>query len=363
MKNIAVVFGGVSVEHDISIITGVMTINALEKGSYKVVPIYVDKNGLWWTGEDIKVVENFANLNYKKLKRVTIKSGENKLFEVKGKRLKELCQISASICCMHGERGEDGSLAGLFNMCGIVNVNSSLLSSSLCMDKQISKYALKGIGVKTLPSITCTCIEEVDFKSIKYPVIVKPLSLGSSIGISTAKNAEELEEGLNLAFRYSLTAVIEPLLTDFIEINCGAYLSSEGIVVSECEQPVKNNSLLSFNDKYLGGNRIFPANIDKTYSKKIKKLTEKIYKSFNFIGSIRVDYMLKTDGEIYVNEINTTPGSLAYYLFTDTMEGFCQILQDQIQLSLETGAKQSSLTTVYKSSILNLKGSKGSKHL
>ena len=363
MKSIAVVFGGVSVEHDISIITGVMTVNALQKGIYKVVPIYIDKNGLWWTGEQLFIVENYAKLNYKKLKRVSLKTGENKLFEIKGKKLKELCQISASICCMHGERGEDGSLAGLLNMCGIVNVNSCLLSSSLCMDKQISKYALKGIGVKTLPSIVCNSIDEIDFGIINYPVIVKPLSLGSSIGISTAKNMEELEEGLNLAFRYSLTAVIEPLLTDFIEINCGAYMSKEGVVVSECEQPIKKDSLLSFNDKYLGGSRIFPARIEKAYSKKIKKITEKIYKSLNCTGTIRVDYMLTGGGEIFVNEINTTPGSLAYYLFTDTMEGFCQILEEQIEQSLEIGAKQSSLTTVYKSSILNLNGCKGSKHL
>ncbi|MBQ7349135.1 MAG: ATP-grasp domain-containing protein [Clostridia bacterium] len=365
MKNIAVFFGGQSVEHDISVITGVMAVNTLDKEKYNAIPVYVDKAGGWYTGESLVDPDNYKNLNYKKLKKVAILGGDKRLFEIKGKRLKPICSIAACINCMHGERGEDGSLSGLLNMCKIPLASPSIAPSAVCMDKGLTKTLLKGLKIKTLSGICVSDIEQLTENSsgIEYPVIVKPNSLGSSIGINRADNEKELLSAVNYALKFGDCALIEPCLENFIEINCAAYLNSDGkITVSECERPVGRSEILTFNDKYRGGKRVFPADIDKKISDKIKGITEKIYRELSFSGVIRIDYFL-TGGQIFVNEINTVPGSLAYYLFSDTLKGFKNMLNELITVAEKNFAKSSTVQKTYNSGILLSAGAKGAKRL
>ena len=240
-----------------------------------------------------------------------------------------------------------------------------IISSGISIDKDITKKTLKGIGVKTLPCKTVKNEKEIYLikNKLKYPVIIKPATLGSSIGIETAKNSQELLESSRSAFRYDNKIIIEPKLENIIEINCSAYQDECGnVYVSECEKPISKDEILSFNDKYNNGEREFPANIDCFYSDKIKEITRKIYKELDFTGIIRIDFFIK-DKEVYVNEINSVPGSLAYYLFTPSLKEFSKILTTIIMKAIKDYSKNCTLKREYKTSILCIEGSKGSKKL
>ncbi len=363
MKKIAVFFGGQSVEHDVSIITGVMTANSLNKEKYSVFPVYVDVDGKWYTGEELLDLDGYKNLDIKKLKRVVLFGGDNILYLLKKNKIKALGAISVAINCMHGERGEDGSLSGLLSLCKIPLASPSIMPSAVSMDKRFTKIAMKGIGVSVLPSVFVKNVVDVKeiSKKLQFPVIVKPTFLGSSIGIKSARDEKELFSAILYAMKFGDSAIVEPLIEGVTEINCACYMNDNGeILPSECERPIGRSGVLSFDDKYKVGDRVFPADISKGQSEKIKNITKKVYKALGFTGIIRIDYFL-VDGKIYLNEINSVPGSLAYYLFSDTLKGFSQMLDSIIRLAEKNYAKGESVQRKFSSGIINGFGSKGAK--
>lgn len=365
MKSVAVFFGGKSVEHDISILSGVMVLNSIDKTKFNPIPVYIDKSGEWFTDPKLFDLDEYKKLETKKLKSVCIVQGQNILYQVKNKKLKKIDNIFCAVNCLHGERGEDGCLAGLLKMSDIPLTSSDLLPSAISMDKSFSKIALKGIGVPTLKSITVNSIKEVEkvLKTFEFPLIVKPNLLGSSIGITKATDKESLLFGISNALKYGESAIIEQFLSDFIEINCAVYRDENGIVnVSECERPIARDKILSFGDKYQDGKREFPAKIDSGLAVKIKKLSKKVYQSLNFDGVIRIDFFI-FDNKVFVNEINSVPGSLSYYLFYDTMKGFSKMLNSLIMASNRKFLQNNAVITEYNSGILSSFGSKGAKHL
>ena len=365
MKNIAVFFGGKSCEHDISVITGVLTLNSIDKTKFNAIPIYVDLDGCWYTGKTLNDVAIYKNLQLKKLIKVTFVSGSNVLRRVKKNVLKNLYTIDCAINCIHGLNGEDGSLAGLLKLCGVPCCSPSTFASSFSMDKDFTKIVLSGLNVEKLPYVrihkSCfyqkrnTAIKMIE-KKFKYPVIVKPANLGSSIGISTAKNAEELENALITAFNYDVKVIVEKALVGFKEINCSAYKKDENIIVSMCEEPVLASEILTFKDKYLGGkggiNKKFPADIPPEISSKIQSITEKIYRKCDFLGVIRIDFLV-ANGKVYVNEINTVPGSLSYYLHCKTLKEFTSLLTSLIGEGIKAFNEENSRNYIFNSSVLN----------
>ncbi|MBR2448525.1 MAG: ATP-grasp domain-containing protein [Clostridia bacterium] len=364
MKTVAVFFGGQSVEHEISIITGVMTANSLDKNKYKVLPVYVSTDGKWYSGERLLDLDGYKSFDFKKLDNVTLICGGNALYSIKKNKLKKIADVAVAINCMHGERGEDGSLAGLLNMCKIALASPPMMPSSISIDKAFTKTVLKSLKIKTLSGVTVSALDELEqLSTFKFPVIVKPNRLGSSIGVSKVDEQDGLSGAVSYALKFGNKALIEPCLENFIEINCAAYESGDkGIIVSKCERPVGKEEVLSFGDKYESGKRVFPADIDKKYSDKIKNATEKIYRELGFKGVIRIDYFI-SGGEVYLNEINTVPGSLAYYLFSDTLKGFTAMLNQLIEVAERDFAKESTTQKTFKSGILTRAGSKGSKRL
>ena len=291
--------------------------------------------------------------------------GENNIYEIKGKKLKKIDSIYCAINCLHGERGEDGALSGLFKMCNIPITSSSILPSAISMDKSFSSLVLSALKVPVLKSITITSVEQVDsiIEEMHFPLIVKPNLLGSSIGIGKATDKESLIIAVENALKYGEKALIQPFLQDFIEINCAIYRDEKGeLKVSECERPIARDKILSFGDKYKEGKREFPANIDKKLSDKIKKITKKVYNELNFDGVIRIDYFI-SDNKVFLNEINSVPGSLSYYLFFETMKGFSKMLSSLIMASEQKFLREQSHITVYNSGILSSIGSKGAKRL
>ncbi len=372
MKNIIVFFGGLSSEHDVSIITGVLTLNSLDKEKYNPIPVYISKNGEWLYGEELFDVSFFKKNDFKKLKRVTLLCAENTLY-IKGRRLKKIGDIFCAINCLHGLNGEDGTLSGLLRLHNIPLVGSSLFPSSLSMDKDFTKIVLKGLGVKALPCVTVykenfTKNNEQEIskilEKISYPLIIKPANLGSSIGVKVVNDIKDFIPSLKNAFLYDDKVIVEKYLDNFKEYNCACYKDKNGYKVSQVERPLSLDKILSFKDKYecYAGSldREFPAKIDEKLESKIKSTTEKVYRALEFSGIVRIDY-LYSNNVLYLNEINTIPGSLAYYLFSQTLKGFTDILSSQIAFSVESFNKFKARKFDYKSGVLSIEGAKTGK--
>ncbi len=364
MKKIAVFFGGESVEHDVSVITGVTMLNSIDKTRYQTIPVYVDKDGKFFTGDVLYDLDGYKKLDCNRLKRVTLLPSDNGLYQINKSKLKKISSLSAIVNCMHGGCGEDGSIVGLFNVSKIPVCSSGITASSVSMDKAFTKIVLKGLNVKHLPAVKINSVYDLHKREnelSEFPLIVKPNLLGSSIGITKAENRSQLINGVLLALKYNDSAIIEPCLENFMEINCAVYKDYNGkIVVSECERPITDRDILDFNDKYKKGEREFPAKVDKRITDKIKRITQKVYEACNFFGIIRIDYMVK-DNQVYLNEINSVPGSLAYYLFSNTLKDFSLILTDLIEKAIKDNEKNKTSVKTFNSGILNGFGAKGNK--
>ncbi|MDE7405340.1 MAG: D-alanine--D-alanine ligase [Clostridiales bacterium] len=321
---IAVFFGGRSCEHDISIITGLQAMSACKQ---KCVGVYIDSDGAWWAAECFDSVSAVRNNRFDG-KRVHLRPDDGYLYH----KNKKLYKVDAALLCMHGILGEDGSLQGLLEMCGIPYTGSGVAASAIGMNKVLSKIAFEHAGLNVLPYVTTThakynadekeVIEAVE--RMGYPVIVKPCNLGSSIGISVADDRSALYASLRVAFEWDDLVIIEKALTDFIEVNCAVLGDSydEELTVSETEQPVGWKTFLTFADKYAGDVKSLkhkiPAGIGAEKNETVQELAEKAFRAIGCSGVARVDFMVKGD-DIYVNEINTIPGSLASPLFAKQM--------------------------------------------
>lgn len=374
-QNIAVFFGGVSCEHDISVITGIQVLNNLNV-NYWVYPIYIHTDGIWYTGEKLKDLSVYANFKEyeKNLKRVCLLPYSKNLYCCKKNKLFSLCEIDAAVIAMHGLNGEDGSLAGLLQLCGVPQTACSVLGSSLGMDKIAMKIFFEGLNLKVLPY---TFIERREYMyesmptikkiedSIGYPLIVKPSMLGSSIGINICNDRDGLIAALEVAMRFDRRILFEKAVKDFTEINCSALKINNVIKTTECEKPVTWQEYLKFEDKYIndskgmaGIKRIFPADIEKETSDKIKDVVSKIYHSLNLKGVIRADFIL-AENEVYINEINTVPGSLSFYLWEYENIKFDKLLDILIKEAKDDTRDFNKCTFSFKSCVLEKTASEG----
>ena len=368
MKKVLVVFGGVSQEHDISVLTGVLTVNSVDTGSFEAIPVYVDGSGSWYTGEALRNVAFYKKVDFKKLKRVTFVIGDAALYCSCGKKLRPIGRIDCAINCLHGRNGEDGSFAGLCRLCGIPLASPDIFSSAASLDKVKTKIMLEGLGVATAEYTSVErrsyyggrhgYLEKIE-TSLGFPVIVKPSDSGSSIGISVAKDGKELFAAFDKAFRYGELAIVEKYLEGASDVNCAAYRSGNTIVVSECERPVAKGSFLTFSDKYsaskYGAEKEFPAKISENIRGEIRSITETVYKAFGFTGVVRIDYLV-VGKKVYLNEINSVPGSLAYYLFSEKLKDFSKMLTALIGQGIRERLYIDGTETHYSSDVLSFKG-------
>ncbi len=367
MKNIIIIFGGVSPEHDVSIVTGCLAVNSLDKSKFNPIPIYVNKRGEWFTGDKLFKLGFFKEYSEKKLVRVFLIAGENALYRYSSK--KEMYKIAAAINCMHGGSGENGTIGALFDLCDIPSTSAELFSASAAMDKEFTKIVLRGLDVKFVSYKKVSrdgfyknankTVDDV-VSELGLPVIVKPACTGSSIGITVAENYEQLYKALVLALRYGEKAIAEQYISDFIEINCAAYRKNGEITVSELERPLCGHDILTFEDKYLDAKcgtakREFPANLPRGATQKIKSTTKLVYDKLGFSSVIRVDYIVK-DKTVYLNEINSVPGSLAYYLFYNKISGITDLLTDLLNEAFKKHLAKKGSISHYESDVLSFKG-------
>ncbi len=389
---LGVFFGGRSVEHEVSIISAIQAINNLNKEKYDVIPIYITRENEMYVGEKIAKVEEYRHL--KKLieesQRVILVPNKDRVDIVKyplkkfGKNEYDYIDIAFPI--VHGTNVEDGALQGYFKTLGIPFVGPDVLSSAIGMDKYVMKTVLKDNNIPVLDCLrfnmneyTTNCddiIKRVEEK-IDYPVIVKPINLGSSVGIKVARNKEELQEAVDYAFQFAMNILIEKAITNLKEINCSVVGDYEEANASECEEPISTDEILSYEDKYIGGSkktgskgmaslqRKIPADISAETREKIRKLAVDTFKVLGCNGVSRIDFIMdyKTN-EIWVNEINTIPGSLSFYLWEPINVNYSELLDKVISSALKRDREEKSITYSFDTKILegiNLNGLKGSK--
>lgn len=391
---VGVFFGGKSVEHEVSIITAIQAIENIDKNKYDIVPIYITKDNKMYCGNsigDIKQYKNIENLIHIS-SQITLAQKDNKVCLIRcNKRFYESTiydYIDIAFPIVHGTNVEDGTLQGYLKMFNIPYVGCDVISSSCGMDKYVCKCILKE---NNIPVLNCKCftlkeydentkeiINEIE-KEFLYPVIIKPVNLGSSIGIKIARTREELKEAIENGFNYSKKILIEKAIENLKEVNCSVIGDYEFSEASECEEPIKTDEILSFNDKYISGRKEpggtksinagvlkLPADINQNVKQTIQDLSIKTFKALGCSGVIRIDFIIDKDTDsIYVNEVNTIPGSLSFHLWKCTELNYEDLLNKLIDLSLKRNREEKSITFSFDSNILygfsenKLKGLKG----
>lgn len=316
MKKICVIFGGQSSEHDISIITGMQLCSNL-KGSYEIEKIYLGLDNKFYLATKAQNLSSFANKNKLKFKEIVLKDSAIYL------KNKKYCEIFCLINCCHGGVGENGLLAGFLEVNKIVYTSANPLASSIAMDKSLTKTLVKDI----IDVVKGEKIDKDNFKNcqsliapLSDELIVKPNSLGSSIGVK-ACTKNNFNEQVEVIFALNDDALVEERVLDILEFNQACVKDENNLILSAIEQPISKSEFLTFDEKYntsktKGQDRIIPAKISKQLQEKISNTTQAIYKRLNMNGVVRIDYIYdKKSKKLYFNEINTIPGSLAFYLF------------------------------------------------
>lgn len=371
LVNVCVFIGGSSVEHEISLISGLQAVLNMDKSKYNVRVVYLSKDN------EFIYLKNFDSLDYFKEGRHL-----NKKMNCYFKRYNKLTYMvykgtkwKVDVCfpVVHGSGVEDGSLSGFIQLLKVPNVCSGVIPSAVAQDKGLCKRLLKSSGVRMIKFIEATK-ETMDKKvakilsSFSFPLIIKPSLLGSSIGISVAYNESELRSGITNALLYGDKVIVEQKLEDFVEYNMACFSSKGDFVTSLVEEVVSSNLYLTFDDKYNDGglketskeNRCVPANISQELEDEIKNYTKTIYKTLGFSGVIRVDYLYdKVNNKLYFNEVNTIPGSLAFYLYKDY--SFKELLDILIKDALFRYSKDNGLISSFDSNILSVKDLKMKK--
>ena len=403
---VGVIFGGRSVENEISVLTAIQAINALDKELYEITPIYISKQGRWYTGNALTDSNNYRQMDslLASCDEVYLRPiyGDHNLYKVNKPLIsyfKQMFNISKDeiaatldviLPALHGTNCEDGSFQGAVEMTGIPYAGCNVLASANGMDKITMKMILKESGIPVI-DYTWFCdkewydnqtavAEKVEAK-LGYPVIVKPADSGSSVGITAVHNREELIEAVDNAASYSKRIIVEHLVEKLKEINCSVLGNYYDCEASVCEAPIRSGEILSYADKYLGGGkgskggakqsqgmrstlREIPANLPQETTDFIRKSAVETFKALACDGVSRIDFMIdEADGKIYVNEINTIPGSLSFYLWEASGVSFDKLTERLIDIAFQRKRDSSTKITSYKENIFNyqISGAKGAK--
>lgn len=385
---VAMMFGGKTVEHEVSVISGIQALKAMDTDKYEVIPVYMTKDNEMYTGADVGKIESYKDIPglLKKSQRVIMvnEGGRVQLVPYPAKMFGGQKPIAIDIAfpVVHGTNVEDGALQGYLKTVGVPFVGPDVTSSAISMDKFITKAVLREAGVPVLDARVYTMadyeypekIAEDIEKTIGYPVIIKPVNLGSSVGIGVAKSRDELIDAIDDAFRYAARIMAEHAISKLREINCSVLGDENGAEASECEEPMTSGEILSYDDKYVNGggkkggakgaggskgagmanlSRKIPAELSPEKREEIRELAVKSFKALGCCGVSRIDFMIDVDEDrLYFNEINPIPGSLAFYLWEPVGVPYKELLDRMIQLALKRARIEESLTFTFDTNIL-----------
>lgn len=380
--NIGVFFGGCSTEHEISVISASQAMSAIDRSVYDVTPVYISKNGRWYTGDALLEIANYRDIPtlLKQCQEVymepvkddyNIYLRKHKLF---GSNV--VTTLDVAIPVLHGSYGEDGTFEGILDAIGIPYAGCNVLASANGMDKITMKMILQACDVPVVDYVWFTdkqwfsqrddLIQRIETK-LGYPVIVKPANLGSSVGIGRAADREQLIRRLNDAERYSSRLIVEHMVENLHEVNCSVLGDCDEYQTSVCEEPIKSGEILSYEDKYMGGTKgskgmqasqkRIPADLPEDVTKAIRFYAGETFRVLSCHGVSRVDVIMDADnGKIYVNEINTIPGSLSFYLWEASGIPFDELMDRLVKLALKRKREQEKKTITYDQNIFAMGG-------
>lgn len=393
---VAVLFGGKSVEHEISVISAVQAMGHLDREKYDLVPVYITKDGKFYTGECLTKIESFRNISamLKNCTQVLMTNQDGRCVLVPYPMTfgykRKIRAVDVVMPIVHGTNVEDGALQGFLKTLGVPFVGCDVLSSAVGMDKYVMKLVFQAAGI---PVLDCRCymksqyyadeealVADIEAK-FTYPVIVKPVNLGSSVGISMAADRGKLLKALDEAFRYAPKVLVERGITALREINCSVLGDVYEAEASECEEPLNAGEILSYQDKYMSGGkgskqpsegmaslaRKIPADLTPELREKIRTMAVKGFQALGCCGVSRIDFMIDKDtGNVYLNEINTIPGSLSFYLWEPLGVSYREMLDRMIKLALKRAREEEELSFSFDIGVLETanigtKGCKGSK--
>ena len=399
---VGVIFGGESVEHEVSIISAIQAMNKMDEEKYEVIPIYITKDREWYTGEMLKDIDVYQDLNLIKTYGVNVvlyyKNGSYVLQKKKGLFRSIVKEIDIAFPIVHGTNVEDGVLQGYLQTIGIPFVGPNVYGAVAGQDKAIMKDIWKSSDI---PMTKYEWFYDIDYrndsdsivkrlKKIGFPLIVKPATTGSSVGISVCCDEDDLREGIDEALQYDSKIVVEEVVENLKEVNIAVMGNYEHQKVSEIEEVLSANKFLTFNDKYIGGgkgktkggvkvkgkskgmastNRRLPADLDPKMRDEIEDIAVRAFKALGSAGNSRIDFLIDTKAKkVYINEINSIPGSLAFYLWEAKGQDFTKVLDEMINIAIKDYKRRTSKTHSFESNILagfasnsGVKGAKGVK--
>lgn len=403
MLNLAVFFGGRSCEHDVSIVTGLQAMEYADPQAYRLIPIYIARDGAWYTGAPLRELSFFQHFDpsAKGVFRVSLcpEGGAEGVFVITAKAgglfsgpKQQPLSVDAALLCMHGMNGEDGALQGMLQMLGVPYTSAGVLGSAVGMDKILMKAVFQAHGFPVLPGVAVghkrwndapeQVADELEGK-LTYPMFVKPANLGSSIGISRATDRASLRQAMEVAYHYDSRVLVEQGVESPMEINCSVLGIGGDCEASLCEQPVSWQEFLTFEEKYLGGGkggpakgagtkgmqsqaRRIPAPINEVQTKHVQKLSCEIFEALDCKGVVRIDFMIDTaNNTLYVNEINTIPGSLAFYLWEPKGMPYAKLIDRLVEIALAAKMERDAHIYAFDSNLLSTAklggGAKGAK--
>lgn len=392
--NVGVMFGGESVEHEVSIISALQAIEAIDQSKYNPIPIYISKKSDLFISDKLFDISTYQDLDklekecsqvylYKEKQKVFISPIKQRLFK------NEKTSLDVIIPIMHGTNGEDGVLQGYLEMLNIPYSGSDVTASAIGQDKVIMKQVFESNNIPIVDWFWLYSHQFTDQKKylkmanqLGYPLVIKPANLGSSIGISIVNSDEDFIKGINAASEYDVKIVVEKAITNLREVNCSVLGDIYNNQTSVIEEVGKADEILSFEDKYISNakgkhgqksqgmastKREVPAKLSKDLEDQVHKLSKDVVFALNSSGVCRIDFLLDSESEkLYVNEINSMPGSLAFYLWKEKGVDFSEIMDSLISQAIDRQRRKENMTFSYSSNILSFysaNGSKGSKKI
>lgn len=382
---VAVIFGGRSVEHDVSIVTGHQVMRAFDPERYEVVPVYITRDGRWYTGDPLLEIKNFSDeiISYKGVQSALLSPGTQHhglITNPTSGRLQksEVRRIDVIFPVVHGSHGEDGTLQGLFELADIPYVGCDVMASAIANDKAMTKNVMRQTAI---PVVDDLIINRADWlrdreavlarieQTLTFPLFVKPVTLGSSIGVGRVDHAQALGPALDVAASFDHRAMVEQAVTGAVEINCAVMGYGEDMTASVLEQPVSWQEFLTYEEKYMRGGegmksaeRIIPAPISDSLTARIREATLAAFRAINGRGIARIDYLVQPDNEtFYLNEINTMPGALSFYLWREDDLSPRDVVERLVKLAQAAHADKRLNTYDYRTPLIELTAARGLK--
>ena len=383
---VGVIFGGRSVEHDVSVVTGHQIMSAFDPERYDVVPIYIDREGMWFTGDPLLDIKNFQN------EVVSLAGVQQTLLSPSVQHhgliinptptglfaKAQVKRLDVAFPAIHGSHGEDGTLQGLFELADIPYAGCAVLSSAIANDKLMTKNVLREAGIPVVDAVGFTREEWLTHpdeiitritQALAYPLFVKPVTLGSSIGVARAEDEKLLRAFIDVAASLDRRILVEGAVTNCTEINCSVLGDDRSMQASVLEQPLSISGTLTYEDKYLGGSkgmksadRIIPAPLSPELTQRIQEMAIKAFRAIDGRGITRIDFLVRPEnGEIFLNEMNTLPGSLSFYLWEPSGIKPSELVQRLVQLAQDAYADKRRSTYNYRTNLLALTASRGLK--